>query len=593
MSLLVFVTLSVFVGSVSLLAAYLQAANRGKSGYPVLGSAIFRDVLFFLACITPVAIFFSVWTVTTVNIPFQDDIDAILESTAAIADGPFSFREFWRALSRQDDERRIVVVRLVAYLVYLVNGVVDFRVVALVGICSYLVFFKLVLTWFRSERNLPLALLLPIPYVLFSNFNYAALYQAMVPLQHIGVYVWGFASIWFVSQCTRAGLLFGSVFGVLSIYSDVTGIFVGPVAVFILLARRKWLAATFWVLLFGVVTAIYLSGLAIPDFRPTFSQNLSSWQNMLLIAVAMPGMMADVFLEQSDTSRLICSLVAGVASLSLVGSCAFRFGQKLLRHRNAITPTQWWLAGCVLFLLVTFLAFAFGRAAYGANCILLSRYKHMFTFWAIYNYLLLLQWRAPRRLLNRHLFLLQAGALVYFGGSYFQTWGDMIYLRKTIQADAYGWTQNREFPSAPIYITVKKAVDSIFENALKARVYQFPQLPFEALRQAEVRGSSDVIVRVADFIVAGTEAPECRTSPDDGLFLLIHAGNEIHVLPMRRRRSSFLRFMRTGRYYSGYCESMAMPRQYLDKNKKYKLMLGVINGHERYLLATDKEITGS
>ena len=596
MSLPVFLTLSVFVGSISLLATYLQIGRPSvppRAQYSIFGPDKFRGVLFFLAWAMPVMIFFAVWAVTTVDIPYQDDIDAILESTAAIADGLSTFSDFWSALSRQDDERRIVVVRLVAYLVYWVSGEVDFRIIALVGICSYLVFLRLIFIWFRYEPNLPLVLFLPVPYVLFSNFNYLALYQAMVPLQHIAVYVWGFAGIWLVTRNTCKGLICGAALGILSVYSDVTGIFIGPVVAIMLLAHRRWQAAIFWILVFGFITIFYFKGLLVPDFRPTFTQNLSAWPNILLIAVAMPGMIADVFLEESETSRLIYASIAGVISLSLVAGSAFLFGRKLMRARSAITPNQWWLAGCLVFLLITFFVFAFGRAAYGPNSILLSRYKHMFTFWAIFNYLLLLQLPLLQRMRGRYLLMLQAAASIYFGGSYFQTWGDMIYLRKTIQADAYGWARNREFPSAPIYISVKKTVDSIFENALRNSVYQFPHLPFERLRQAEVRGSSEIVVRATDFIVVGVEAPDIRCSHDDGLYLIIHSDDEMHMLPMRMRRNSFLCFLRTGQYYAGYCESMAMLRQYLSKNKKYKLTLGVIDGQNCYLLTTGKEVGAS
>lgn len=591
MNLFIFLALSAFVGGISLFAAYLQVAKSPEPEYSISGPFTLRKILFFLAWATPVMLFFVVWAITTVNIPYQDDIDAILESTSAIAEGTGSIREFWSALSKQDDERRIVVVRLVACVMYWISGSIDFRMIALVGICSYLVFLKLVFAWFRSEPNLSLVLLLPVPYLLFSNFNYVALYQAMVPLQHIAVYVWGFASIWLVARNTRTGLIWGAALGILSVYSDVTGIFIGPVVAVMLLTRRRWLAATFWILLFGSVATSYFNGLIMPDFRPTFAQNLASWPDMLLIAVAMPGMIADVFLEGSQTLRLICAVGAGVVSLSLVGVSAFRFGRKLVREKEAITPNQWWLAGCILFLMITFFAFAFGRAANGANSILLSRYKHMFAFWAIFNYLLMLQLPLFQRMARRYLLILQAAALIYFGGSYFQTWGDMIYLRKTIQTDAYGWTKNREFPSAPIYIAVKKTVDSIFENALRNSIYQFPELPFDCLKQAKVRGTSEIVVRTADFIVVGAEVPDVRCSPDDGIYLIIHSDDEIHILPMRLRRNTFLRFLRTGRYYAGYCESMAMLRQYLSKNKKYKLTLGVISGSNRYLLTTGKELS--
>lgn len=596
MSLTLFLTLSAFVGSVSLVSARLEPRRPPqfiRPDHPASWSSTFRDILFFSALAAPVLLFFAVWAVNAVNIPFQDDIDAVLESTATLAKGPVSLRQFWSALSKQDDERRIVVVRLVAWLVYRATGSVDFRAIAFAGLCAYLVFLRLIFGWFRAQRDLPMALLLPVPYLLFSHFNYAALYQAMVPLQHIGVYVWGFASIWLVAGDTRTGVIEGAAMGILAIYSDVTGIFVGPVVAVMLLARRQWTAAAWWVLLFGLVTAFYFNGLTVPDFRPTFAENLASWPNMLWIAIAMPGMMADVFLVGSDTSRLVCATVAGMASLALVGVSAFDFGRKLRRDKRSLGPGEWWLAGCVLFLLITFCTFAFGRAAYGADSILLSRYKHMFTFWGILNYLLLLKLPFFRRLFNRHLIVLQAGALVYFGGSYFQTWGDMLYMRKTIQADAYGWTKNREFPSAPIYLAVKQAVDSIFENALKTDIYQFPSFPFEDMSGLAVRGWSEVTVQEAGFIIVGADAPALRCSPEDGIYLIIHSDDETHILPMRLHRRSFLSFLRTGHYYAGYCESMPMLRQYLCKNKRYKLTLGVINGPDRYLLATGKEVTGS
>jgi hypothetical protein len=596
MNLTIFLTLSILIGSVSLFATHTQIRAQLKSSQPDYSfwqTPAFRKALFLAAWLMPVGLFFAVWAATAVNIPYQDDIDAILESTAAVAKGPASLREFWMALSKQDDERRIVVVRLVACIMYWASGSIDFRLLALAGLCSYLVFLKMVFSWFNAQRDVSTALFLPVPYLLFSNFNYEALYWSIIPLQQIAVYVWGFASIWFVSQNTRAGLLWGTGMWILAVYSDVSGIFVAPVVALMLLARRQWLAATCWTLLFGITTLFYFRGLTVPDFRPTLSENLSSWREMLLMLVAMPGMFTDVMPDTNASSRLACSAVAGIASLTLVGYNTFFFCKKLIRSRNTITAGEWWLAGCILFLLITFFALALGRAAFGAQSILFSRYRHIFTFWAVFNYLWLLRLPKFQRVFSRHLSLLQMGALLYFGGSYFQTWGDMMYFRKTIQADAYGWTKNREFPSAPIYIAVKKRVDSIFENALKSSIYQFPDLPFEDLRQAEVRGHSDIAVRTADFIVVGVEAPEIRCSHDDGIYLIIHSGDEIHMLPMRMRRNSFLCFLRTGRYYAGYCESMGMLRQYLSKNKKYKLTLGIISGPNRYLLATGKEFSTS
>ena len=546
--------------------------------------------LFVIASLVPAVIFFVVWAHFAVNIPFQDDIDAILEPTTVYAKGVDSLSSFWNILSTQDDERRIVMVRLVSCIVYSLFGQLDFRLIALAGLLSYLIFLYLIFKWFRGEKQISLLYFLPVPYLLFTQENYGAIYQSMVPLQHIGVYVWAFASIWFLVRPTRLDLVLAIGFGVLSVYSDVTGTLIVYIGIFILLLQKKYLHILVWVLILGPIVYFYFQDLTVPDFRPTFKQNIQEWDNILKIIVAMPGMMADIFTFLPVPQRLTISFVTGIISLLLVAFAFFHIIHKQYFKKGAATRNQIWLLGCVLFLFITFLAFAVGRSSFGVESTLLNRYKHMFTFWAIFNYLIILYfpWFSTRaRSLSC---LMLVSSVLFFLSSYFRVWGEIDFFRKTIQADAYGWSINREFPSAPIYLSIKKSVDVILEDASNHNVYDFPELPSAKLINGSVYKEVRATLTSGEFINVSIEDFRPGMRLNDGMYLIMHSSQEVHIVPMKTNRRSFLTFLTTGDYLYGHTESSGFLRQYLTKNIQYQIKLGVIHGDSRYLIATRQKI---
>ncbi|KAA6439970.1 hypothetical protein FEM33_09715 [Dyadobacter flavalbus] len=526
----------------------------------------------------------------SVNVPYQDDVDAILGPVGQWATGVKGPVQLWEILTTQDDERRIIMVRLMAIISYSILGFLDFRIVAFFGIATYLVFLLLIFKWFKEENKVPFYLFLPVPFIIFTQVNFGALYQSMVPLQHIAVYVWAFASIWCLSRRTAFYFSLGIFFGLLSIFSDVTGVLILVVGALTLAVQREKLKFLIWVSLIAPPVILYFHNLVVPDFRPSMSDNLLHWDIMIAIVIAMPGMIADVFPRLPDDKRIWIALVSGLIILGFVSYEFIYLIKKVLYGKSDVSLNEIWIWGCIIFLLLTFTAFAFGRAAEGTKSILLNRYKHMFLFWGVLTYLLFLKTSWIKGSYKKAGFICLGLSILYFVNGYFQVWGELDFFRKIILADAYGWSKNRVVPSAPIYLSVKSVVDPMYENCLNHGTYRFPDLPFTDLTKIPVRGYTHVEVNSGQFISVLVPEFKRKSGFDDGAYVILKSRKNMHVLPAQNPQSSLFGLLTTGQFYQGYASSYPLLNQYLTANEEYEVILGVIDGGNKYLLTTGKRI---
>ncbi len=109
--------------------------------------------------------------------------------------------------------------------------------------------------------------------------------------------------------------------------------------------------------------------------------------------VLMPGLFADVLISLPYKVRVGIAAVFGIISVALVLYCFSELVRKYrTSHRYQPENSLLWLWGCVFFLAATFAMLAMGRAAEGIPTIMINRYRHLFTFWLIFNFLLLIQY---------------------------------------------------------------------------------------------------------------------------------------------------------------------------------------------------------
>jgi hypothetical protein len=555
-----------------------------------MSQALGRTVVFVLVFI-PILIFYWVVVYMCVDAPFQDDLDALLEPTVLLRKAGISVADAWNIIYTQDDERRIVVDRLTALTLDKVFGYLDLRFMIILGASSLLAYTAVLWRVFR-QAGFSLLFFLPVPWLLFNVQFYDAIFWSMIPLQHVAVFVWGFVAIYFLTQTGWAAVALSLIFAVVSIYSDVSGNFLFPVGVLLLIAQRRWKPLAIWTVVVGLVVFFYFNHLEVPSYRPSLAENLSSPIRILTTVLALPGLWADPGPAFPFKLRAGIAIVTGLVCIVGLFMLVFRAVIRIYTKRNVPGPTELFALGALCFLGITFATLALGRASFGLDTVFNTRYRHMYVHWLIMLYILVLI-AFPKLTRKPSMGWGMSGfAFLFCINAYIQYWADTDFFRKIILTDAYEWKKNRVIPSTPIYQTprIKKMVDDIYVAAYDAGVYRGTEYPFEALLTADVKGEAKISVteEMGNLKIYVNDIAR-GAAKDDGIYVILRSATETHIFPAKSNRRSLRKMLTSGSYYYPGANSEQISKAYL-KSPSLKVEIGVIDGKERYRLSTGKEV---
>lgn len=550
--------------------------------------------LLILAATAPVLLLYGIVWQQAVNVPLQDDYDALFEPVMALSHGPYSLSQVWKIYATQDDERRIIVDRFVAHMQYLLTGQLNFRTQILIGSLVLLVVLAVFMAWFRRSR-LPWIWALPIPFILFNVQYYDALLWPMIPLQHIGVYVWGLLAIWWLSRHT-AGLFWLAVLATaLSLCSDVTGVLLLPVGALLLVATKRWRQLIVWLLLVGGMVGLYMHGLEVPAYRPSLSDNLQHPATIIQLWLAMQGLWADALPHAGLTARVALTMTLGLMALGVWGSSMWGSIRAYFTKQQQPSGQDLFLYGGLLMLLGTFTLFAIGRALEGVDAAFISRYRVLYLLWFILLYLLVISRLNKKWLANP---LIQWGfvslSILFCLNTYFQYWNEVTLFRQTLLSDLYGWRYNRELPSSPIYLNFRPAIDTLYENGIQRGIFRYENAGFDALRTAPVVGQTEVAISQSpDFIsVTIPQQPGGETLPrPDAVFVLLRTKTgAVHIFPTKAITYSPLMALRRQQYTTPPYTALPILRKYL-RSSAYTVEVGVWRGTEKVRYQTPAVIS--
>jgi hypothetical protein len=555
-----------------------------------MSKALSRTVIGVLVVI-PILVFYWVVVYMCVDAPFQDDIDALLEPSVLLRRAGISFTESWNIIYTQDDERRIVMNRLVAWVLDKSFGYLDLRFMIVLGASSLLAYTAVLWQVFR-QAGFSLLFFVPIPWLLFNVQFFDAIFWSMIPLQHVAVFVWGFVAIFFLAKAGRTALVLALIFAVFSIYSDVSGNFLLPVGILMLVVQRRWPALMVWTVVVGLVVFLYFNNLQVPAYRPSLAENLSKPMNILSTILALPGLWADPGPSFPFKFRAGIAILVGLLCLGFVLMVVYRLAISVYRKKQEPGTAQLFALGAICLLGITFATLALGRASYGLDSVFTSRYRHMYVHWLIMLYILGLL-TFPKWTKKPSVAWGMGGfAFIFCLNAYIQYWVETDYFRKVILTDAYEWEKNRAIPSTPIYQTprIKKLVDDVYEAAYESGVYRGPHYPFEALKTAEVKGEAKVVVQeVEGSMTIYVNDIRRGMGKDDGVYVILSSPTETHIFPTKSERRSLRQMLMSGSYYYPGANSEQISKAYL-KSPSVKVEIGVIHGDEKYRLSTSTEV---
>lgn len=526
-----------------------------------------RVLIFWAALCIPMLLFYTVHAYWVTNTPMQDDFDGLLQPvTAWVTQPEASLAELWRIVSVQDDERRVIANRLVAISITEWKGYLDLRVMKTVGVFLNLIFLGLLL-FFVSERGWSRWTLVPMVLVLFSQANFHALHWAMIPVQQIGVFVWGITALWCLS---RGYVTFAVIFGLFSLASDVSGVLVWPAGLVTLGFMRQFKQAVIWAVVLGGAVYGYLHGLEVPSYRPSLADNLRAWPDLIGMLWVFPVLALDVFPEMVVSVRIMGLAVVAVVVWFIFGRLFYKRAQAWVQG-EAMEASESWIWGSIAFLAATSVVFTLGRASEGIAVILDSRYRHIYHVLIVFLWLLALlhfrmeKWVKP-----------VAGIVfVWHVWIFYATWGYFDYNRQVHLTDMYAWHHQRCMPSTGIYWRMRQEVDEVLLEASEASIYRPADFPFAALAQAEINGQ-----KVARWVNVSPQGQglEVEDIPrgngkDDGTFVVLRSAETNYILPIRQLRTSSWRGFLPGKYYQPIGHSILIQHQMIQPGK-YQVLIG-------------------
>ncbi len=353
----------------------------------------------------PAVLFYSILFSRTVNVPLEDDYEALLAFLNQMRSTHGIFGKTSWFFAAQFNEYKLFFGRAVALIQLSLVGHVDLRILCAAGNAS--VFFLALVLWkmFLPERDLSsrLQLFLPASWLLFQLGYAETLNWAMPGLQNIPVIVFAFASIWLL---INGRIWQGTTFMVLAIAASGNGMILIPLGAVILRKRFSQLLGWLFIGAACVAAYAYRYNLMASQSRAHHSVLETVLHPHPLYALAFVGNAAALPFP-GIPHRVVVLMSLCLGFLICIGLVVYR--RYFLRNQA--------IGYCVLFLALTSVGVSGLRNDLGIAHSLDSRYK-------IYSVgLLVLLWFAiAEKLTSRRILALAIAASVAFSMS-MDLWG--------------------------------------------------------------------------------------------------------------------------------------------------------------------------
>lgn len=352
--------------------------------------------------VSPIAVFFVYFFTLWYDIPWFDEYESITFSLQQLLDADTLGGKL-DALFRPNNEHRIVYAKLVVLVQYWLTGGLSFKGIMLWGNLGLVLIF-----WFfyrttqtiqalslhqsistdhsrftfqafspsTAHRN-ALALLLPVPLILFTAQNYLLTFTAIYTLQYLGIIVL-VMSTYYVLALNKPGAFVASLgLGALATFSMGNGILLWPCGLAILVIQRRWQWLSIWVVFGAICTWLYFRSYPVQQGNAEgFSYVLEHPLQTLAGFFIFAGGMFDFFPAWPLKRRAVLPFVMGII---IIGIVSYWLVRVLFRKResHSSTPSHFetFLTGVALFVLANMVIIAVFRIRFYFGMVLHSSYR--------------------------------------------------------------------------------------------------------------------------------------------------------------------------------------------------------------------------
>lgn len=432
----------------------------------------------------PVGAFIGLLYAYAINVPWYDDIETFVGFFAKYKQAQtLSDKLYW--LLKPNNEHRVFFGKTVAIAIAALTGELNFRAVMLVGGVCLLGTLTVLFRVFRWQRAMPLALFLPIPFILLQpQFHLASLWT-ITSMQHIGASFFVISSLYALSAARSTGRFWAAVgLQTLAALSMSNGLFGWVAGAGVLLAQQRYGKLGVWLLITVVVFWFYFHDFSSPQGNESSISFFLKHPHLVFFGFfTFVGGLFDFLPTQPI---LIRSLLPTLAGFGIIGGTAWLVWQQGWHQPDAaghasgpILPAQaqqrqryFWL-GAYGYLLVNAAAIGFLRPRFGYEVMLISNYMLYPALWVS---LLYLHWISEQRASarSRSLAIGLGGAILVWLVSYNLHWPVLHERRQRLLAFAFNQRHNDAGLSGTLGTPLAEYIDKNMRLVTEQGYYHYP-----------------------------------------------------------------------------------------------------------------------
>lgn len=329
-------------------------------------------------CILPILLFTVFIYTNAVNVPWMDDLEAFLKFIVSYQNAPtLTGKIDW--LLRPNNEHRILFAKLATITLYNLTGQVNFATLILVAYLFLLGTLGVLYRVFRS-MHLPIAVFIPVPFMLLQPQYYLTSLWAVTGLQHEVVICLVIVTLYLLAANRPSWFVYAIGIQLIASLSMSNGLFGWVAGAFILLLQGNVRRLLLWIAL-AVGTIVFY----FHDF-PNSQGNESSVSYLLnnphIVVAAFftfTGALFDFFPASNTNWRYVMPTLAGLIVVGSAGLLLIRMNWPLLKKGvltmdKAALTRRYFFSGAYAFLLVNATVVAVLRPRFGYSVMVVSNY---------------------------------------------------------------------------------------------------------------------------------------------------------------------------------------------------------------------------
>jgi hypothetical protein len=329
--------------------------QRLYSAVTVFPLSVNAKFILLASILTPVLLYW--WGVFTysINIGLYDD--STLFSMLSTLDEAEGLQEKAAILFGQSSGHRNVTVKIVAWLLVLLTGEIDFKLASILGSLSLAFLLILFYRVFPVTQYKVLYFIPVIPFVLSLN-NWGLVIRPIYPLSNYYTLVYAGFALWFLCKPGNLFFVFALLLSFMATFNMAAGMLIFVPGQLYLIAQRDIKRGLVWFLFGTACTLYYLDGINFGGFASFMVEGSMTPLNYIGFYLTFLG-------SSLSRGRTIVAIPTG-----LVGVIWFIYLTRKQYYFN--NPVVYFL---MLFVLIVGLAVAYGRTEFGVGAALSLRYQ--------------------------------------------------------------------------------------------------------------------------------------------------------------------------------------------------------------------------